>query len=79
MSDKGRGHHRLPMAAHASRQSKAAIAVTIQSQHREVCNSIRSLRDTALSKYIDIGQLTRLLILTADSITIYIVTTDPFT
>ena len=35
------------MDACASRQSKAAIAVDVHSQHEVVCESINSLRDTA--------------------------------
>ena len=48
MSGKGRRNRRcLPMASLAGRQSKAAITVDIRSQHKEVCDNIRSLRDTA--------------------------------
>ena len=47
MSSRGKGRRRLPMAARASRQSKATIAVDIHSQHEAVCESIKSLRDTA--------------------------------
>ena len=47
MSSRGKGRCRLPMAARASRQSKAVIAVDIHSQHKAVCESIKSLRDTA--------------------------------
>ena len=71
MSDKGRGHRRLPMAAHASRQSKAAIAVTIHSQHIEVCNSIRSLRDAAatlLASENPMKRARRELLVTADTL-----------
>ena len=47
MSSKGKGRSRLPMSTRASRQSKSAIAVDIHSQHEAVCESIKSLRDTA--------------------------------
>ena len=47
MSIRGKGRCRLPMAAHASRQSKAATAVDINYQHEAVCERIKSLRDTA--------------------------------
>ena len=46
MPNRGKGRCRLPMTALASRQSKAAIAVDIHSQHEAVCESIKSLRDT---------------------------------
>ena len=44
---RGKGRRRLPMAVRASRQSKAAITVDTHSQHEAVCESIKSLRDTA--------------------------------
>ena len=47
MSSRGKGRRRLPMAVRASRQSKAAITVDTHSQHEAVCESIKSLRDTA--------------------------------
>ena len=47
MSSICKGRRGLPMAACASRQSKAVIAVDIHSQHEAVCESIKSLRDTA--------------------------------
>ena len=47
MSSRGKGRRRLLMAARARRQSKAVIAVDIHSQHEAVCESIKSLRDTA--------------------------------
>ena len=47
MSSRGRRRRRLPMAALASRQSKAAIAVDVQSQHEALSNSIQLLRATA--------------------------------
>ena len=47
MSSRGKGRRRLLMAARASRQSKAAIAVDIHSQHEVVCESIKSLSVTA--------------------------------
>ena len=46
MSSICKGRRGLPMAACASRQSKYAIAVNIHSQHKAVCESIKSLRDT---------------------------------
>ena len=47
MSSRGKGPHRFPMAAFTSRQSKAAIAVDIYSQHEVLCESIKFLRDRA--------------------------------
>ena len=47
MSSRGKGRRRLPMAVCASRQSKAAITVDTHSQHEAVCESIKSMRDTA--------------------------------
>ena len=47
MSSRGKGRRRIPMAARASHQLKAVIAVDIHSQHEAVCQSIKSLRDTA--------------------------------
>ena len=43
----GKGRRGLPMAACASRQSKSVIVVDIHSQNESVCESIKSLRDTA--------------------------------
>ena len=47
MSSRGKVRRWLPMVARASRQSKAVIAVDIHSQHEAVCESIKSMRDTA--------------------------------
>ena len=47
MSSRGKVRRRLPMFARASRQSKAVIAVDIHSQHEAVCESIKSMCDTA--------------------------------
>ena len=44
MPRKSKEHRQLPMA---NRQSKASVAVGVQSQYEVVCENIRSLRDTA--------------------------------
>ena len=59
------------MAACASRQSKAAISVDIHSQHEAVCESIKSLHDTAdtlLASEKPIKRACRELLDTADTL-----------
>ena len=51
MPNKGKGHYRLPMAAHFSQQSKAATVVDIQYQNIEVHQGIQSLRNPTASLF----------------------------